>query len=43
MNDNGMVEVIGVGVTPSRGLKNGVIVNIDNTTSSIVKAIDEAS
>ncbi len=41
MNDNGMVEVIGVGVTPSRGLKNGVIVNIDNTTSSIVKAIDE--
>ncbi|MBN1498267.1 MAG: cell division protein FtsA [Spirochaetes bacterium] len=41
MNDSGMLEVIGVGVTPSRGLKNGVIVNIDNTTSSIVKAIDE--
>ncbi|HPL15464.1 MAG TPA: cell division protein FtsA [Spirochaetota bacterium] len=41
MNQNGMVEVIGVGVTPSKGLKNGVIVNIDNTTSAIGKAIDE--
>ncbi|MBP7738118.1 MAG: cell division protein FtsA [Spirochaetes bacterium] len=41
MNQNNQVEVIGVGVTPSKGLKNGVIVNIDNTTSAIVKAIDE--
>ena len=41
INANGQVEVIGVGVTPSKGLKNGVIVNIDNTTSSIVKAVDE--
>ena len=42
MNANSMVEVIGVGVTPSKGLKNGVIVNIDNTMASVVKAIDEA-
>jgi cell division protein FtsA len=42
MNSNSMVEVIGVGVTPSKGLKNGVIVNIDNTMASVVKAIDEA-
>lgn len=41
MNENNQVEVIGVGVTPSKGLKNGVIVNIDNTTAAIVKAIDE--
>ena len=42
MNANGQVEVIGVGVTPSKGMKNGVIVNIDNTMASVVKAIDEA-
>ncbi|HPV41057.1 MAG TPA: cell division protein FtsA [Spirochaetota bacterium] len=41
MNQNNQVEVIGVGVTPSKGLKNGVIVNIDNTTAAIIKAIDE--
>jgi len=41
INANSQVEVIGVGVTPSKGLKNGVIVNIDNTTSAIVKAVDE--
>ena len=41
MNDNNQVEVIGVGVTPSKGLKNGVIVNIDNTTAAIAKAVDE--
>src|SRR5512136_526943 len=41
INANSQVEVIGVGVTPSKGLKNGVIVNIDNTTTAIVKAVDE--
>lgn len=42
MNENNQVEVAGVGLAPSRGLKNGVIVNIDNTVSSIVKAIEDA-
>ncbi len=41
-NENNQVEVIGVGVAPSKGLKNGVVVNIDNTAASIEKAIDEA-
>ncbi|MBN1534574.1 MAG: cell division protein FtsA [Spirochaetes bacterium] len=41
-NENNQIEVIGVGVAPSKGLKNGVVVNIDNTASSIEKAIDEA-
>jgi cell division protein FtsA len=36
-NEHNQVEVSGVGVAPSRGLKNGVIVNIDNTVASIVK------
>lgn len=42
LNENNQVEVAGVGVAPSRGLKNGVIVNIDNTSASIVKAIEDA-
>jgi cell division protein FtsA len=41
-NENGQVEVVGVGVTQSKGLKNGVIVNIDNTASAITKAIEDA-
>lgn len=41
-NENGQVEVAGVGVTPSRGLKNGIIVNIDNTASSVAKAVEDA-
>lgn len=42
LNENNQVEVAGVGVAPSKGLKNGVIVNIDNTAASIVKAIEDA-
>ncbi|HOW82114.1 MAG TPA: cell division protein FtsA, partial [Spirochaetota bacterium] len=41
-NENGQVEVVGVGVAPSKGLKNGVIVNIDNTASAITKAVEDA-
>ena len=41
-NEHGQVEVAGVGVSPSKGLKNGVIVNIDNTVASIVKAVEDA-
>ncbi|HON78086.1 MAG TPA: cell division protein FtsA [Spirochaetota bacterium] len=42
LNEHGEVEVAGVGMAPSRGLKNGVIVNIDNTVSSIVKSVEDA-
>jgi len=42
LNENSQVEVAGVGIAPSKGLKNGVIVNIDDTSASIVKAIDDA-
>ncbi len=42
INSNNQMEVVGVGVAPSKGLKNGVIVNIDNTASAAAKAIDEA-
>lgn len=39
---NGNVHVIGVGTGPSRGLKRGVVINIDSTVQSIQKALEEA-
>jgi cell division protein FtsA len=36
------VEVIGIGQHPSRGLKKGVVVNIDSTVHSIQRAVEEA-
>lgn len=38
----GEIEVIGMGTHPSKGLKKGVVVNIDSTVESIQRAIDEA-
>jgi cell division protein FtsA len=36
------VEIIGIGSSPSEGLRKGVVVNIDNTMESIKKAVEEA-
>jgi cell division protein FtsA len=36
------VEVIGLGSHPSRGLKRGVVVNIESTVQSIQRAVEEA-
>ena len=36
------IEVIGLGSHPSRGLKKGVVVNIESTVQSIQRAIEEA-
>lgn len=38
----GMVEIIGIGSNPSRGLKKGVVVNIESTVQSIQRAVEEA-
>jgi cell division protein FtsA len=38
----GTIEVVGVGSHPSRGLKKGVVVNIDSTVQSIQRAVEEA-
>ena len=40
--ESGKLHVIGVGVQPSRGLKKGVIVNIDTTVKAIQAAVEEA-
>ena len=38
----GTVKVIGLGQHPSRGLKKGVVVNIDSTMQAIQRSIEEA-
>src|SRR6188508_3663094 len=42
LTTNGVIEVVGVGSHPSRGLKKGVVVNIDSTVQSIQRAVEEA-
>lgn len=37
------LKIVGVGSTPSYGLKRGVIVNLEKAITSIKKAVDEAS
>ena len=37
------IEVIGMGSQPSRGLKKGVVVNIESTVQSIQRAVEELS
>jgi cell division protein FtsA len=39
---DGGLEIIGLGSSPSHGMKKGVVVNIDATTQSIRRAVDEA-
>jgi len=39
---DGQVEVIGLGSHPSRGLKRGVVVDIESTEQSIQRAVEEA-
>ena len=36
------LEVIGIGTHPSRGMKKGVVVDIDSTVQSIQRAVEEA-
>ena len=42
VNDENEIEIIGIGSHPSRGLKKGVVVNIESTVQSIQRAVEEA-
>jgi len=42
VTEDGTIDIIGVGTAASRGLRKGVVVNIDATVQSIEKAIEEA-
>jgi len=39
---DGTIELLGIGSQPSRGLKKGVVVNIESTVQSIQRAVEEA-
>ena len=42
MVDDGGLDVVGIGVAESRGIRRGVIVNLEAAVDSIKKAVDEA-
>jgi cell division protein FtsA len=42
VNERGELEIVGIGTYQSKGLKKGVVVNIDSTVQSIQRAIEEA-
>ena len=39
---DGGIEVVGIGSHPSKGMKKGVVVNIESTVASIQRAVEEA-
>jgi len=41
MTDEGL-DVVGIGTSPSRGLRKGVVINIESTVNAIRKALQEA-
>jgi cell division protein FtsA len=36
------IDIVGIGTSPSRGLRKGVVINIESTVASIRKAVEEA-
>ncbi|MBI3582343.1 MAG: cell division protein FtsA [Nitrospinae bacterium] len=42
MRDDKEIDIIGIGTHPSRGLRKGVVVNIESTVESIKGAVEEA-
>lgn len=42
VSDEGRINILGIGTSPSRGLKKGVVINIESTVDSIKKAVEEA-
>ena len=42
VKEDNQIEIVGIGSHPSRGLKKGVVVNIESTVQSIQRSIEEA-
>jgi len=42
IKEDNQIEIIGIGTHPSRGLKKGVVVDIESTVQSIQRAVEEA-
>lgn len=41
VGENGL-DIVGIGTHPSRGLRKGVVINIESTVNSVKKAVEEA-
>ncbi len=41
-SDNGVMDIVGIGQTESRGLRRGIVTTTDSVVESIKKAVDEA-
>jgi cell division protein FtsA len=42
INEYNTIDIVGVGVFPSKGLRKGVVVNIESTVHSVASAIEKA-
>lgn len=42
LSEDGDVEVVGIGVSPSKGLRKGAVVDLETTVQSIQRAVQEA-
>ncbi|HEX9917427.1 MAG TPA: cell division protein FtsA [candidate division Zixibacteria bacterium] len=42
LGEQGEPKIIGVGVSPSEGLRRGVVIDLEKTVQSIVKAVEDA-
>ena len=42
ISDTGQLEIIGIGKAPSRGVRKGVVVNIEATVDAVKQAVEEA-
>ncbi len=42
VNDRGILEITGVGTSPSFGIRRGVVINIESTLKSVAQAIEAA-
>src|SRR3972149_10840097 len=40
--EGGRIDIVGIGTHPSKGLRKGVVINIEATVNSIKQAIKEA-
>jgi len=41
-NTDGKLKILGMGITPSKGVKRGVVLNMEETANSIRKAVEKA-
>lgn len=42
MDEGGTLRIVGVGVVPSKGLRKGVVVNVNETTEAIAASVEKA-